>query len=122
MNDSVGKLILRLVLGVAILLHGIAKLTGGIGGIAGMVAGAGLRRSSRMACTSARWSGNPAAARLVLAHRRRAHRDQMLFAIGLAHRAEIFALNNRAAGRSSCRRCSCSPRSPSRSWARDATA
>ena len=42
MNDSVGKLILRLVLGVAILLHGIAKLTGGIGGISGMVAGAGL--------------------------------------------------------------------------------
>ncbi len=42
MNESVGKLILRVVLGVVVLLHGIAKLRGGIGAITGMVTAAGL--------------------------------------------------------------------------------
>ena len=42
MNESVGKLILRIALGAIILLHGIAKLRGGIGGISGMVTAAGL--------------------------------------------------------------------------------
>ena len=42
MNESTGKLILRLVLGVTILLHGIHKLTGGVDPIAGMLANAGL--------------------------------------------------------------------------------
>jgi putative oxidoreductase len=42
MNESIGKLILRLALGGMILLHGIAKLVGGIGGISGMVTAAGL--------------------------------------------------------------------------------
>lgn len=37
-----GKLILRLALGILILLHGIAKLKGGVGGISGMLAGSGL--------------------------------------------------------------------------------
>ena len=37
MNDSGGKLILRLALGVLILLHGIAKVRSGLGGITGMV-------------------------------------------------------------------------------------
>lgn len=32
MNDSIGKLILRLVLGGLILLHGIGKLQSGVGG------------------------------------------------------------------------------------------
>jgi putative oxidoreductase len=41
MHD-IGKLILRLVLGISVLLHGIAKLTGGIGGITSLVAKAGL--------------------------------------------------------------------------------
>jgi len=40
--DDVGKLIIRLVLGITILLHGIAKVTGGVGGIEGMLEGAGL--------------------------------------------------------------------------------
>ena len=35
---DLGKLILRLVLGILILLHGIAKLKGGLGGIPGLVA------------------------------------------------------------------------------------
>jgi putative oxidoreductase len=42
MNDSTGKLILRLALGLLILLHGIAKLKGGVGGLSGMVTAAGL--------------------------------------------------------------------------------
>lgn len=37
-----GKFILRIVLGLLILLHGIAKLIGGVGGIAGMLQGVGL--------------------------------------------------------------------------------
>jgi putative oxidoreductase len=41
-NDRGGKLVLRLVLGVVILLHGIAKLKGGVTGITGMVAAQGL--------------------------------------------------------------------------------
>ena len=40
--DDIGKLILRLALGVIVLLHGIAKLTGGVDGIAGMLQGVGL--------------------------------------------------------------------------------
>jgi putative oxidoreductase len=42
MNDSTGKLILRLALGILILLHGIAKLKGGVGGLTGAVTAAGL--------------------------------------------------------------------------------
>jgi putative oxidoreductase len=40
--EDTGKLILRLALGLLILLHGIAKIKGGIGGITGMVTGIGL--------------------------------------------------------------------------------
>jgi len=40
--QDLGKLILRLTLGLLLLLHGIAKLRGGIDGIAGMVSQAGL--------------------------------------------------------------------------------
>ena len=42
MNESAGKLILRLALGVLILLHGIAKLMGGIDFITSSVRAAGL--------------------------------------------------------------------------------
>lgn len=40
-HDS-GKLVLRLALGILVLLHGIAKLQGGIDGIAGMLQAHGL--------------------------------------------------------------------------------
>jgi putative oxidoreductase len=40
--DDTGKLVLRLTLGILILLHGIAKITGGISGIEGMLTGHGL--------------------------------------------------------------------------------
>jgi putative oxidoreductase len=41
-TDDIGKLILRLALGILILLHGINKLTGGVTGIEGMLGKAGL--------------------------------------------------------------------------------
>lgn len=41
-TDGLGKLVLRLSLGILLLLHGIAKLKGGVSGIEGMVASHGL--------------------------------------------------------------------------------
>ncbi|WP_018934985.1 DoxX family protein [Thioalkalivibrio sp. ALJ24] len=40
--DDIGKLILRLALGVMMLLHGIDKILGGVGGIESMVVDAGM--------------------------------------------------------------------------------
>jgi putative oxidoreductase len=42
MTEDIGKLVLRLTLGILILLHGLAKITNGVSGIAGMLAGIGL--------------------------------------------------------------------------------
>lgn len=42
MGDDFGKLILRVTLGILVLLHGIAKLKGGIGFLTPMVTGMGL--------------------------------------------------------------------------------
>ena len=42
MNEDIGKLVLRLTLGILILLHGLAKITNGVSGISGMLAGIGL--------------------------------------------------------------------------------
>ena len=41
-SDDLGKLVLRLSLGILILLHGLAKINGGVGGIAGMLQSHGL--------------------------------------------------------------------------------
>lgn len=41
-TEDFGKLLLRVTLGVLILLHGIAKIQGGVDGIVGMVGKAGL--------------------------------------------------------------------------------
>lgn len=41
-GDDLGKLVLRLALGVLILFHGVAKILGGTAGIAGMAAKVGL--------------------------------------------------------------------------------
>lgn len=41
-SDDLGKLVLRVALGVLILLHGIAKLGKGVDGIGGMLAAQGL--------------------------------------------------------------------------------
>ncbi len=40
--EDIGKLVLRLTVGILILLHGLAKLTNGVGGIANMLSGIGL--------------------------------------------------------------------------------
>jgi len=42
MNDDIGKLVLRLTLGILMLFHGIAKLRYGVSGIEGMVQSHGL--------------------------------------------------------------------------------
>ncbi len=41
-NSDLGRLLLRIILGVAILLHGVAKVKGGIGGIVQGVTALGL--------------------------------------------------------------------------------
>jgi len=41
-SDDTGKLVLRLALGILILLHGVNKLSTGVGGIEGMITGHGL--------------------------------------------------------------------------------
>ena len=92
MNDS-AKLILRLALGLLILLHGIAKLRGGIDPIAGMVTGAGLPAwlaygvyvGEVLAPLMVIAGGYSRIAAAVIA-------VNMLFAIGLAHRGELFEL------------------------------
>lgn len=94
MNEDVGKLVLRLALGVLILMHGIAKLTGGIGFITDTVTGAGLPGFLAYAVYVGEvvaplllivgWYSRIGAAVIAI---------NMLFAIGLVHRAEIFTLN-----------------------------
>ena len=41
-SDDIGKLVLRVALGILILLHGVAKVTKGVDGIGGMLASHGL--------------------------------------------------------------------------------
>lgn len=93
MNESIGKLILRLTLGTLILLHGIAKLMGGVGGLSGMVSAAGLPAFIAYGVYVGEviapilvllgWYSRIGAALIAI---------NMLFAIGLAHTAEIFTL------------------------------
>ena len=42
MTEDLGKLILRLTVAVLLLLHGVAKILGGVGGISGMLQDVGL--------------------------------------------------------------------------------
>lgn len=93
MNESAGKLILRLALGVLILLHGIAKLIGGVGGLTGAVTAAGLPgfvvygvyigEVVAPILVLLGWYSRIGAAVIAI---------NMLFAIALVHRAEVFAL------------------------------
>src|SRR5688500_6025144 len=93
MNESTGKLILRLALGSLILLHGIAKITGGVGGLSGMVTAAGLPAF----VTYGVYVGEVIAPILVLLgwHSRIGAAliaINMLFATALAHRAELLVI------------------------------
>lgn len=55
-SDDAGKLILRLALGILVIMHGLAKLSSGVGGIAGMLSSHGLPVSSPTSPTSAKSS------------------------------------------------------------------
>jgi putative oxidoreductase len=86
--DNVGKLILRLVLGVLILLHGIAKIQSGAGWIVESVGflGYGVYLGEVLApiLLVIGWYARVGAALIAI---------NMLFAIGMAHANEIFMLN-----------------------------
>ncbi len=93
MNESTGKLILRITLGVLILLHGISKLTGGVDWLDGMLANAGLPGFLKYGVII----GEVLAPLAVIAgfySRIGAWviAVNMLFAFGLAHGAELFTL------------------------------
>ena len=93
MQQDLGKLILRLSLGILVLLHGIAKLTGGIGGIVGMVEGAGLPGVLGYGALVGEVLGP---LMLILGFHARIGAAliaiNMLFAIGLAHMGELATL------------------------------
>jgi putative oxidoreductase len=93
MADDAGKLILRLTLGILILLHGIAKIFGGIDGLEKTVAGAGLPNVLAYGV----YVGEVLAPLLVIFgfYARFGAAIivvNMLFAIFLAHRTDLFLL------------------------------
>ncbi len=95
MANDIGRLILRLVLGITVLLHGVSKLTGGVAGISGMLQGAGLPGFLAYGV----YVGEVIAPLLViLGFYSRIGAwiivINMLFAIGLAHMGEVLALNS----------------------------
>jgi putative oxidoreductase len=95
MSDDVGKLLLRLTVGVLVLLHGLAKVTGGVGGIPNMLAGVGLPAALAYGV----YIGEVLAPLLVLIgfYSRIAALVivvNMLFAIGLVHMDDIFRFTN----------------------------
>jgi putative oxidoreductase len=92
-SEDLGKLILRVTLGVLFLLHGIAKLTGGIDGIVGMVEKAGMpgalgylvyvgEVAAPLLLILGLWTR---VAALVVA-------GNMVVAVALVHMGELFAL------------------------------
>ncbi|HKJ71860.1 MAG TPA: DoxX family protein [Gammaproteobacteria bacterium] len=87
--DNVGKLILRIVLGILILLHGIAKIQGGVGWIVDTVGFLGyavyLGEVLAPVLLIIGWHARIGAALVAI---------NMLFAIGIAHTNEIFALTS----------------------------
>lgn len=95
MMDDLGKLVLRLTLGILILLHGIAKVAGGIGSIEGMLASAGLPQALAYGVYLGEvvgplllilgWYARVGAALVAV---------NMLFAIGLAHTQQLFLLTD----------------------------
>ena len=93
MGNDLGKLILRLTLGVLILLHGIAKISGGVAGLEKMVVSAGLPGFFAFGV----YVGEVLAPILVLLgfYARIGAAVivvNMLFAILLAHQADVFVI------------------------------
>ncbi len=94
-QHDLGKLILRLALGVLILLHGIAKLKGGVGPIEGMLQTHGLPN----ALAYGAYIGEVLAPLMVIAgfHARIGAvliAANMLVAIALAHAGQLGQLND----------------------------
>lgn len=92
--EDTGKLILRATLGILILLHGIAKIAGGVSGISGMLENAGLPGALAYGV----YIGEVLAPLLVLLgfYSRIGALVivvNMLFAIGLVHMKDVVALN-----------------------------
>jgi len=97
MNESAGKLILRVTLGFLILLHGIHKLMTGIDWLDGMLQGAGLPAFLKYGV----YVGEVLAPLAVIAgYYSRIGAwliaVNMVFALGLAHTSELFAVNPRS--------------------------
>lgn len=93
-NQDLGKLVLRLSLGLLVLLHGVAKITGGIGFITQAVQDAGLPGALAYGV----YVGEVVAPVMVILglHARIGAAVialNMLVAIFLVHSAELFALN-----------------------------
>ena len=93
--DDTGKLVLRLAVGVLVLLHGISKLMGGIGGIEGMLVAKGLPAFFAWGAYAGEVIG-PLLVILGLYTRIGALliMINMLVAILLAHAGEIFQMTN----------------------------
>ena len=94
-SDDLGKLVLRVLVGLLVLVHGVSKLQAGIGPVLGAVANAGLPSAvaylvyvgevlAPLLMVAGFWT-RPAA--LVVA-------GNMLVAIALVHGKQIFQLNN----------------------------
>ena len=98
-NDKTGKFVLRVVLGVVMLMHGIAKLKGGIDPITGMVTGHGLPAVLAYGVYAGEVLGPIL---LIVGFYARLGAAlvaiNMLVALFLAHRADLFALNPQSGG------------------------
>lgn len=91
-GDAIGKLILRITLGGLILLHGLSKITGGVGGIQGMLEGVGLPAALAWGVYLGEvlapilvivgWYARIGAGLIFI---------NMVFAVGLAHAEDILA-------------------------------
>jgi putative oxidoreductase len=93
-NADLGRLLLRIVLGLCILLHGIAKIQGGVGGIGQALTAHGLPAFLAYGV----YLGEVIAPLMVLIgfYARIGAlviAINMVFAIGLVHTAELFKLN-----------------------------
>lgn len=93
--DDAGKLVLRLTLGILVLLHGIAKLIGGIGFIENMLVGMGLPAFFAWAA----YIGEVVAPLLIIVGIYTRLGGilivlNMLVAIFMVHASEIFQLNS----------------------------
>ena len=99
MNENTGKLILRVTLGLLMLLHGIAKLKSGTSGIGDLLVASGLPAFFQYGA----YVGEVLAPLLLIAgYYARIGAwlvaVNMLFAIGLAHWAEVFVINAQSGG------------------------